>query len=503
MKQPLICLTLTGKTLEEDAALVRKYNQYIDLAELRVDFLEEEEQLYVRRFPSMVNIPCVLTIRRKIDGGLFFSGEISRTMLFGRALAFADQNPTKNFAYVDFEEDYHIPSLQDAALAFGVRIIRSCHDMEKPITNLKALCNEMRKTGYEIPKIAFMPTTLADVTNLFKESESITEYDHILCAMGPLGQVSRILSYKLNSYLTYTSPEETNSNIPSVGHLDPVTLNNVYHFRDLNEHTTLYGITGWPLVKTSSPEIHNSGYKAKNINAVFIPVRSPSITDVLDFSRQIGIQGLAVTIPHKETVLAELAELDQEAGEIGASNTVVRKNSGWAGYNTDAYGFRKALTEFLGTDRLRHRRVAILGAGGAAKAVAYVIKQLGARACIFNRTVSNAKVLAERYGFEYALLDVDSVGILEQYSDIIIQTTSKGMNTAASSNKENDPVYFYQFHGNEKLFDIIYVPEITPVMMRAAEAGCKVCNGMKMLKYQGYRQFKIFTGVDYEGSDTK
>jgi 3-dehydroquinate dehydratase / shikimate dehydrogenase len=503
MKQPLICLTLTGKTLEEDAALVRKYWQYIDLAELRVDFLTEDEQLYVRRFPSMVNVPCVLTIRRKIDGGIFTSGEISRTMLFGRALAFADQNPAKNFAYVDFEADYHIPSLQDAALAFGVRIIRSCHDVEKPITSLRALCDEMRKTGYEIPKIAFMPETLADVTNLFKEAESMTEYDHILCAMGPLGQVSRILSYKLNSYLTYTSPEETSANLSSVGHLDPVTLTNVYRFRELNEQTTLYGITGWPLVKTSSPEIHNSGYTAKKINAVLVPVRSPSMSDVIEFSRQVGIQGLAVTVPHKEAVLSELAELDQEAGEIGASNTIVRRNSGWAGYNTDAYGFKTALVEFLGTDKLRHRRVAILGAGGAAKAVAYVIKQLGARACIFNRTLTHAKLLADRYGFEYAPLNIESAGELEQYSEIIIQTTSIGMNATSSSNKDNDPVYFYQFHGNEMLFDVIYVPEITPVMMRAAEAGCKVCNGMKMLKYQGYKQFKIFTGVDYESSDAK
>jgi 3-dehydroquinate dehydratase / shikimate dehydrogenase len=502
MKQPLICMTLTADTLEEDAALVRKYNQYIDVAELRVDFLTEDEQLYVRRFPSMVNIPCVLTIRRKIDGGNFTSGEISRTMLFGRGLAFAAQNPARNFAYVDFEDDFHVPSLQDAALAFGIKIIRSCHDMEKPVTNLRARCDEMRKTGYEIPKIAFMPGSLADVTNLFKEAEKMVEYDHIFCAMGSLGQVSRILSYKLNSHFTYVSPEEMNG-IPAVGHLDPVTLNTVYNFRDLNDHTALYGITGWPLVKTSNPEIHNAGYKKHNLNAVMVPVRSPSIAEVLDLARQTGMKGLAVTVPHKEAVLEELAELDLEAGEIGASNTIVRKNSGWAGYNTDAYGFRRALIEFLGTDKLRHRKVAIIGAGGAAKAIAYVIKQLGAHACVFNRTVAHAKILAERYGFSYSPLDSEAADKLEHYSDLIIQTTTKGMNASTSSNEDNDPIYFYQFNGTEKLFDIIYVPEITPVMMRAAEAGCKVSNGMKMLKYQGYRQFKIFTGVDYESSDSE
>ena len=503
MKQPLICLTLTAKTLEEDAALVRKYNQYIDMAELRVDFLDEDEQLYIRRFPSMINVPCVLTIRRNIDGGLFSSGEISRTMLFARALAFADQNPQKNFAYADFEDDFHIPSLQDAALAFGVKIIRSYHNMEGPVTDLRRRCDEMRKTGYEIPKIAFMPKTLADVTELFKEAETMTEYDHILCAMGPLGQVSRILAYKLNSYLTYTSPEETSDNIVQVGHLDPISLNEVYHFRELSEATQIYGITGWPLVKTASPEIHNSGYKAHHLDNVFVPVRSPSINDVLDFARQTGIRGLAVTVPHKETVLQELAELDGEAGEVGASNTVIRKNNGWIGYNTDTYGFKTALSEFLGTDSLRHHRVAIIGAGGAAKAVSYVIHEMGGRACVFNRTLSHARALAEKYGFDCAQLDPESLEKLERYSEIIIQTTSIGMNSSKSSCSENDPIYFYQFTGMEKLFDIVYVPEITPVMMRAAEAGCRVCNGMKMLKYQGYKQFKLFTGVDYERTDAK
>ena len=107
MNKPLICLTLTGKTLLEDAELVKKYAQHIDIAELRVDHLNEDERLNVRKFPAMIGVPCILTIRRVEDGGLYDSGEFSRTALFGRALAYADQNPTKNFAYVDFEEDFN------------------------------------------------------------------------------------------------------------------------------------------------------------------------------------------------------------------------------------------------------------------------------------------------------------------------------------------------------------------------------------------------------------
>ena len=497
MSQPLVCLTLTSPTLEENAALVRKYNRYIDVAELRVDFLAPDEQLSVRRFPAMVNVPCILTIRRTADGGRFTSNEMSRTMLFGRALAFADQNPQKNFAYVDFEEDFRVPSLQDASLAFGVRIIRSCHDMEKPIKNLKAKCEAMRTTGYEIPKIAFMPKTLADVSDMFREAESMTDYEHILCAMGPLGQVSRILAYKLHSYLTYVSPEETENNISGIGHIDPVTLNDVYRFRSLSDRTTLYAVTGWPLTKTSSPALHNSGYKINNIDALLLPLRSPSVSDVLDCAASLGVRGLAVTVPHKETVISELIKLDSEAQAIGACNTVVRTDEGWTGCNTDAYGFQTALLCFLGVKKLRRRRVAIIGAGGAAKAVAYVVKSLGAKACVFNRTLSHAKALAERYGFDYAPLGPEAAKKIEKYADIIVQTTSKGMSSEGEASKDGDPLYFYQFTGTETVFDLVYVPAVTPIMARASEAGCKTCNGAEMLKYQGYKQFKIFTGIDY------
>ncbi|MGN0732303.1 MAG: type I 3-dehydroquinate dehydratase [Treponema sp.] len=497
MNNPLICLTLTCPTIQEDLKLIEKYRSYIDLVELRADYLSEDECLHIRQFPRLANIPCILTIRRRIDGGQYVGGEAARTMLFARAMAFAAQDNRNNFNYVDFEEDFHIPSLQDAALAFGTKIIRSFHDINNPVHDIIEKCNSMRKTGFEIPKIAFMPHSLQDVTRLFEETKNFTEYDHILCAMGELGTPSRILSYKTHSYLTYCSPNETSSNLNSIGHLDPVTLNDIYHFRELNEDTKIYGITGYPLPYTSSPELHNKGYKNHNMNAVYIPVRSQKISETIEFCNSIGIEGLSVTIPHKETVLAELDGIDEEVAEIRASNTLVKKEGGWIGYNTDASGFMKALQEFLGVEKLKRRRVAIIGAGGAARAVAYAIKKLGGKACIFNRTVANAKIIANKYGFAYSQLNFECVSELDLYSDIIIQTTSVGAGYYGPSNEKNDPIYFYNFKGNESVYDIIYSPEVTPMMARAKAAGCKVSNGYSMLRHQGYKQFKLFTGVDY------
>ena len=100
---PKICLCLTGNTIEEDLAILDKYRNWIDIAELRVDHLSKDERLQIRKFPALAGLPCILTIRRTIAGGNFSEGEAARTLLFARGLAFADQDSRKNFAYVDFE----------------------------------------------------------------------------------------------------------------------------------------------------------------------------------------------------------------------------------------------------------------------------------------------------------------------------------------------------------------------------------------------------------------
>ncbi|WP_162502832.1 type I 3-dehydroquinate dehydratase, partial [Treponema endosymbiont of Eucomonympha sp.] len=143
-------------------AMIEKYRIWIDVAELRADFLDQNERLHIRRFPEQAGLPCILTIRRKIDGGCFLGGEANRTLLFAHALAFADSDLRKNFAYVDFESDFFVPSLQDAALAFGTRIIRSVHDTKKTVTGLARRFADLRLTGHEISKIACTPQSLAE-----------------------------------------------------------------------------------------------------------------------------------------------------------------------------------------------------------------------------------------------------------------------------------------------------------------------------------------------------
>ncbi|WP_407427871.1 shikimate dehydrogenase [Treponema sp.] len=495
MVKPLICLCLTGASIEEDLALIKRYRSYIDLVELRVDFLDENDRLNIRDFPSRAGLPCILTIRRTIDGGQYAEGEAARSMLFARALAFADEDKRKNFAYVDFEEDFHIPSLQDAALAYGTKIIRSFHDMKNPVKNLAEKLRAMRSSRFEIPKIAFMPKSLADVTDMYRAMQHFEGSDQIIVAMGSIGLPTRILAEKFHSYLTYTSPADLELSLSDIGHTDPKTLEEIYHFHDINGSTKIFGITGYPLKYTSSPKMHNTLFKEEKINSVYIPFKSETASDAAEFARELGIKGFSVTIPHKEEIIKYLSEVDEKVKEIGACNTVINKNGVWTGYNTDCTGFSKALLEFTGLKNLKHKKVAIIGAGGAAKAVAYAVKELGGKACIFNRTVTKARSLADKFGFAYATLGYETTELLKKYSEIIIQTTSKGMGSTESSSEANDPLWYYDFTGNEMVYDIVYEPAVTPIMERAEKAGCKVHNGYTMLKYQGEEQFRLFKSV--------
>lgn len=493
--RPLVCLCLTGSTIREDLEIADKYKSYIDLVELRVDFLDENERLNIRDFPSLVKIPCILTIRRVIDGGKYDEGEGARTTLFARALSFVNQDSAKNFAYVDFEEDFNVQSLVDAAMAFGIKIIRSVHDMKNPVKNIRERISKLKRTGYEIPKIAFMPHSLQDVTDFYEEASKLNNNNQILCAMGPFGLPTRILAAKFHSYLTYTSPEELMKNLQGLGHIDPKTLCELYNFRMLDTDTTLFGITGYPLKVTSSPSIHNKKYLDKSMNAVYIPFPSETTADAFSFAKTLDVKGFSVTIPHKEGIIGFLNSAEQKVKEINACNTVVNSGDGWIGYNTDCTGFERAILEFTQLDSLKGKKVAIIGAGGAAKAVAYAIKSLGAKACIFNRTSLRARKLAEIYDFEYSGLDNEAIPKLKKYSDLIIQTTSKGMGSVSAPDDTNDPIWFYDFTGKEMIYDIVYEPEITPIMARASAVGCKVQNGFSMLKYQGEEQFRLFKGV--------
>lgn len=492
-----LCLTLTGNTLERNLEILEKYRKYIDTAELRVDFLDPDERLHIRRFPEMAGIPVILTIRRDIDGGKYVGGEASRITLFSMGLAFAEVDRRKNFAYVDIESDLNVPSLEEAARTFGTKIIRSYHNFQGVDDDLAKRIRELHHTGDEIAKAAVMPQSTADVLKIFQAAKETKNIKKILIGMGRFGACTRILSDFLGSHLSFTSAvDDDNVSTAILGHMNPKEMVELYRFKKITQDTKIFGITGYPLTASSSPAFHNALFSQEQKNAVYIPFPSDSLNSFLRLAEEINLEGASVTVPYKELIIPNLSHCSERVEHIGACNTIMRNAQGWTGYNTDGLGFADALLNFIGRKNLRGMRVTIIGAGGAARAVAAEVSHLKGRALILNRTVFKAKELATHYGFSWGGLDHQGIEMIDHFSHIIIQTTSVGMEPDIDS----DPLEQYYFSGKEMVMDLIYKPVETRLLIRAKKAGCRIANGYEMLIAQAKYQYNLFmrTALDNE-----
>jgi 3-dehydroquinate dehydratase/shikimate dehydrogenase len=484
-----ICLCLTGKTLTRDLEILEKYRKYIDIAELRVDCLEPDEKFLIRRFPAMAGLPVILTIRRSIDGGYFIGGEGARITLLSKGLAFADVDRRLNFAYVDLEEDLNVPSLEEAARTFGTRIIRSYHNTQGVDDNIEARLRGLRRAGDEVAKMALTPHTLDEVLRVYKAAKQTKALEKILLCMGDYGVNTRILAEYMGSQLSYTTAKgEPDLPAGADGQLDPRELTELYHFRELTSQTSVFGVVGFPLKATASPGFFNTVFGLENTNAVYIPFPAESIHAFMRLAGEIGLQGVSVTVPYKEEILPYLSFKSNSVVAIGACNTIVNSSQGWMGYNTDAPGFSDSLLAFINKKNFRGRRITIIGAGGAARAVAAEVHRLKGRALILNRSSVRARDLALPYHFAWGGLDNQGLEQIEKYADIIIQTTSAGMEPYTDIN----PLELYKFSGSEVVMDIIYKPERTKFLKQAAEAGCRISNGYDMLLRQARYQYGYF-----------
>jgi 3-dehydroquinate dehydratase/shikimate dehydrogenase len=494
-----ICLCLTGKTIEQNLKILEKYRSYIDIAELRVDCLLDDEAEAIRRFPEIANIPVILTIRRKSDGGFFNRGEGSRIILMSKALAFAQADKRRNFAYIDLEEDLDVPSLEQVSRAFGIKIIRSFHNFSGTDADLTGRIKSLYRMGDEIAKAAVIPHNMEDIRRIVHASKELK--NKIIIAMGDFGQHIRILAKKLDSHLIYTSATPEDGVVAAApGQINPIELMELYRFREITANAAIYGITGSPLTTTLSPAFHNAVFARKNFNAVYLRFPTDSIESFMRFADDIDLAGASVTVPYKESVVPFLSCMSEEVKLIGACNTIVRMpQGGWSGYNTDAPGFSGSLLALTGLRDLKKMKTTIVGAGGVSRAIAAEVWRLGGKALILNRNIDRARELTQKYNFKYGVLDGGADTRIKKFSDIIIQTTSVGMEPETGS----DPLPNYNFKGTEVVMDVIYKPEVTRFLSRAMEAGCVTINGYDMLIRQAKLQFKCFFGLEYPESGNK
>lgn len=259
---------------------------------------------------------------------------------------------------------------------------------------------------------------------------------------------------------------------------------------DISAKTKICMVIGDPIEHSLSPQLHNAGYHAVGISKDFVYVAcNVKIAQIADFVRGVKamyIRGVSCTIPHKVEVMKHLDQIDPEASKIGAVNTIVNDNGVLTGYNTDWLGVVAPLEKLTS---LSGKTVALIGAGGAARAVAYGVTQKGAHVAVFNRTKEKADILATEFGGKaYGFDELEKV----QDMDIIFNATAVGLHPT----EHESPVPKEYLHKNHIVFDAIYVPYKTRLLQDAELVGAQIIPGMEMLLGQGVAQFKLFTGKD-------
>jgi len=475
-----ICMVLTAPTMEENKKILERNLSLVDMVELRTDLLETGDYPLVSAFPSQASVPVVLTCRKECDGGSWTGPERERLVLMTRWLE-------GGFAFVDLEMDLDAGPLETIARKENTKIIRSFHNFKGVPADLKEI---MSRHETVIAKGAVYPRSSEDLFRLVQtalEMKKARKSPFILLGMGEFGFPTRILAEKLGSWLTFCSDSGSPSGAP--GHCTAEDLNKLYRFRKIGEGTTINSIIGNPVSQSRSPHLHNRWYEEKGLDAVYVPFLTDSPQWFMKTADLLGINGSSVTVPFKSEIIAQVEHTDQAVDAIGASNTIFRDSDGlWAAANTDVYGLIQPLLDLLGVASLQGVKAAVIGAGGAARAAVFALRDKGAEVAVFNRTKSRAEELAMQLDCAAYSLESDSIRALKEYRSIIVQTSSAGMPPL----EDVDPLAFYDFDGSEVVYDIIYKPEVTKLMARAKEAGCQVIGGFKMLEEQALLQFDFF-----------
>ena len=260
--------------------------------------------------------------------------------------------------------------------------------------------------------------------------------------------------------------------------------------------TRVFAVIGDPVRHSLSPALHAAAIRASGIDATYVAfeVAAGSAVEAIRGATALGLAGLSVTMPHKQSVIAALDALDPVAARLDAVNCVsfagpVHERVA-RGHNTDGDGFVDALQHELAIHPADHR-VAVLGAGGAARSVVLALAEAGANEVIVvNRNHERAEQAAELAGPRGRVGSVDDVS----GADVVVNATSVGLGTAEGNRNGPLPLDPAWLHSGQVVADLIYHPAATPLLLAAAERGCRVMNGLGMLAHQAARQFTIWTG---------
>ena len=453
-----------------------------DMVECRLDFLAACDESDLPALLEGRPLPAIVTCRPVRQGGRFAGEESHRlALLAAAAQAGAD--------YIDVELDVA------ESRRPGGRTILSFHDFRGRPDSLDDILAEMNASNAEVCKIAFAAAGPEDALAACRILQSATR-PMIALAMGEAGLASRILAGKFGAFGTFASLAAGEESAP--GQLTVEEMKRPFRWEAVTSQTAVYGVVGCPLAHSMSPAIHNAAFAATGMDAVYVPLRvEPGAESFNRFMEAVraspwaGLRGLSVTIPHKEDALARAGPegVDELSRRIGAINTLrVEPDGSLRGWNTDYAAAVDALAAGMGIarDDLGGRKVVVIGAGGAARAIVAALTHHRADVTIYNRTFSRAEALAGEFGAKARPLEA----VAELSAEIAVNCTSIGMHPDVNST----PLPAEGLRQVRVVFDTVYNPVQTRLLREAADAGCVCVSGVEMFLNQAAMQFQIWTG---------
>ncbi len=470
-----ICAVAAAADAESMLRQLGRALRLTNTAELRLDWLLDDRQVSIFLSHIAASRPratLIATCRRREAGGRYRGTIASQLAHLAEAIRAGCE-----WYDLEIETVRKRPREPYDGLLDRGRQLTSAHFFRRPPANMRAVAAELAGTSCDAIKIAVQCNSLAESRKLLKFAQK--RRNIIAVPMGDVALPARFLALRERNGFAYAPVE--NSTAPGQISLDQ--MKRVYRADQFDARTRVYGVIGDPIGHSLSPAMQNAAFATRRMNAVYLPFLTRDLRDFVDSIGPLGVKGFSVTQPHKERILEFLNQCDPLAQKIGAINTVaVRSGGKLHGYNTDYVGVLRTLERRI---KLRGSRVLIVGAGGAARAVAFALAQAGAAVFVSARRYQRAKHLARAAGGEA----LERSALRHTVFDAIVNATPVGMHPyVANSPLEADEL------NCRLVFDIIYRPRTTKLLQIAARRGIQTVSGVEMFVSQGAAQWEIWTG---------
>jgi len=489
-----LCISLMPQTTDEALQGLAEAARFGAMAELRLDAMRSFD---LERLLAAPPCPVIVTYRPRREGGRYEGPESARLEALRRAARLGAR-------YIDVEHDA-IAHLGDVPPA---QVIVSYHNFSETPPDLEAIHARLAKSGASIVKLAVTARHILDTVPILRLLRS-ARTPTIALAMGERGLITRILATKFGSPLTYASLAEDDQAGP--GQVSIRRMLDLYRADRIGPRTRLYGVIADPIGHSLSPVLHNTAFAEVGLDAVYLPLwveGDPAA--FIRAMREFDFDGYSVTIPHKQTVMAALDEIEPLARRIGAVNTILRRPDGsLLGTNTDWSAGLAAIEAVVGSGWLAGKRALILGAGGVGRAMAFALLERSSRITLADAEADRAETLAREIGAETCPIgriapqspDETNRGqakfkrggspdLPRKAWDILLNCTPVGMHPKTDAS----PVPRTMLHEEMVVYDAVYNPIETLLLRDARAAGCRTVAGIDHFVRQAAEQFEAWTG---------